>query len=90
MPVVVTYHTADGTAKAGADYTEASGHITIPVGQRSADIPVTTSTGLLSMGRTFSLVLDRAAAADLRLAATAQTAIAGPWMFWCRMLAGSL
>ena len=37
------YRTADGTATAGADYTEASGRLTIPAGETSASIMVSTA-----------------------------------------------
>ncbi|GAB3776363.1 hypothetical protein FB382_000044 [Nocardioides ginsengisegetis] len=38
--VTVTYGTADGTAKAGKDYTATSGEVTIPAGQKTATISV--------------------------------------------------
>ena len=38
--VTVQYATADGTAKAGEDYTAANGQVTIPAWQTSATIPV--------------------------------------------------
>jgi beta-glucanase (GH16 family) len=43
QPVSVSYTTADGTAKAGVDYTANSGTITIPAGQTEVyvDVPVT-------------------------------------------------
>src|SRR2546423_1637564 len=53
------YHTADGEAVAGTDYTAASGTIVIPAGSASATIPVTiapfTST---ASDKTFSMLLD--------------------------------
>lgn len=40
-PVTATYATADGTAKAGADYLPASGTVVIPAGQQTATLTVT-------------------------------------------------
>src|ERR1700744_2477954 len=38
--VTLSYATADGTAKAGTDYTAASGTVTIPAGQTETDVDV--------------------------------------------------
>ena len=40
QPVTVQYATVDGAAKAGSDYTAASGTLTIPIGQSSAPVVV--------------------------------------------------
>ena len=85
VPVVVNYHAADGTAKAGKDYTAVKGRITIPAGQQSVDIRVKTSTAYSSAGRTLSLVLDHSAAADLGAASSSTVkAVIGPFwaVFW--------
>jgi hypothetical protein len=41
LPVTVAYTTADGTAKAGSDYTSASGTVTFRPGETQKAIPVT-------------------------------------------------
>jgi ABC-type oligopeptide transport system substrate-binding subunit len=57
-PVTVDFATADGTAKAGSDYTATSGTLTIPAGQRSATIsvPVSGDKGV-EADETFTLAL---------------------------------
>ncbi|GAA0706628.1 hypothetical protein GCM10009105_04820 [Dokdonella soli] len=58
---VLNYHTLDGTALAGTDYSAASGTITVPAGAGSAMIPVTLSPQTGSgANRTFQLQLDSA------------------------------
>ncbi len=56
--VTVDFATADGTAKAGSDYTATSGTLTIPAGQRSAtvSVPVSGDRGVES-DETFGLNL---------------------------------
>jgi hypothetical protein len=58
VPVIVGYTTADGTAKAGIDYTAETGTVSIPAGATSTtiDIPVTGNL-LLQADRTFSVTL---------------------------------
>ncbi|HEY6941967.1 FG-GAP-like repeat-containing protein [Dokdonella sp.] len=58
---VLDYHTVDGTALAGTDYTATTGRITIPAGATTATIPVTLSAQAHSgPDYTFQLVLDSA------------------------------
>jgi hypothetical protein len=58
---VMSYHTVDGTALAGTDYTAASGTITVPAGSTAITIPVTlaTNTGGTT-NQTFQLSIDSA------------------------------
>ena len=58
---VLNYHTVDGTAFAGTDYTAASASISIPAGSSSAMIPVTLSanTGATANSQ-FQMMLDSA------------------------------
>ena len=56
--VTVSYATADGTAKAGTDYTAASGTVTIPVGQTETYVDVqVTGDSLRQPNQTFFLNL---------------------------------
>ena len=58
---VLDYHTVDGTALAGTDYTATTGSITIPAGATTATIPVTLSAQAHSgPDYTFQLLLDAA------------------------------
>jgi hypothetical protein len=58
---VLSYHTVDGTAMAGTDYTAAAGSITLPAGLTSASIPVTLAANTSnSADQTFQLLLDTA------------------------------
>ena len=58
---VLTYHTLDGSAVAGIDYTAATGSISLPAGATSILVPVTIAANP-SPGPdiTFQLVLDKA------------------------------
>ncbi len=57
-PVTVQYATADGTAKAGSDYTAASGTLTIPANQTTATITVKVNADTANEpDETFSVVL---------------------------------
>jgi hypothetical protein len=58
---VLSYHTVDGSAFAGIDYTAAATSIIVPAGSTSANIPVTIA-GRLGGGpdQTFQLLLDAA------------------------------
>jgi beta-glucanase (GH16 family) len=54
--VTVSYSTADGTAKAGTDYTAATGTVTIPVGQTETYVDVqVTGDSLRQPNQTFYL-----------------------------------
>ncbi|TAN52683.1 MAG: hypothetical protein EPN21_03345 [Methylococcaceae bacterium] len=57
-PVTVAYTTVDGTAKAGSDYTTASGTLTIPAGATSAtlSVPLMNDSGV-ETDETFGLQL---------------------------------
>ena len=58
---VLSYHTVDGTAMAGIDYTAAAGSITIPTGSTSVSIPVTIAANTSNAAdQTFQLLLDTA------------------------------
>src|SRR5690348_16832226 len=58
---VLNYHTIDGSAFAGIDYTAASGSIVIPVGASSAMIPVTLNANTGSAANSqFQMMADRA------------------------------
>ena len=58
---ILNYHTVDGTALAGTDYTAANGSIAIPAGVANATIPVTLSTNTgNSANLQFQLMLDSA------------------------------
>ena len=58
---VLSYHTVDGTAQAGIDYTAASGTITVPAGSTSATIPITLAANTGSAtNQTFQLSIDTA------------------------------
>jgi len=79
----LSYHTIDGTAKAGIDYTAASGQTIVPAGAASASIPVTlaVNTGNTA-SRTFQLGLDAATGIGPAPGFAAQqafTAGAGPY-----------
>jgi hypothetical protein len=59
---LLNYHTVDGTAKAGVDYTAAQGSILIPAGSTSATIPVVVTANTTNESSlTFALQLDSAA-----------------------------
>lgn len=64
--VTVAYATADGTARAGVDYTAESGTITIPAGQTEVyvDVPV-SGDSLRQPNQTFSFTLGSATNAAL-------------------------
>ncbi|MHB8742128.1 MAG: FG-GAP-like repeat-containing protein, partial [Sulfuricaulis sp.] len=74
---LLNYHTLDGTAHAGTDYTATTGAITIPAGAGSAMIPVTLSpqTGN-GASLTFQLQLDSATGIGPAPAFAAQTPFA--------------
>ena len=75
----LSYHTIDGTAKAGVDYTAASGTTIIPAGATSATVPVTlaVNTGNAA-SQMFQLSLDNATGIGPAPAfATQQTFTAG-------------
>lgn len=56
---ILHYHTADGTALAGVDYTAAVGDTTIPVGVTTTNIPVTIAANSgPGTSKTFQLVVD--------------------------------
>ena len=57
---MMNYHTLDGTALAGTDYTAASGSITLPAGAASATVPVTIASINGTTNRTFQRSLDTA------------------------------
>jgi hypothetical protein len=60
-PVVLNYHTIDGTALAGTDYTATAGTITLSANAADGTIPVTLSANSGSAGGvTFQLQLDSA------------------------------
>lgn len=59
--VQLAYHTVDGTAIAGTDYTAASGSITIPAGSTGISIPVGIAANA-GENRDFQLLLDSAMA----------------------------
>lgn len=61
VDAVLAYHTVDGTALAGTDYTAASGSILIPAGVSSATIPITIAASNKNLpNQTFQLLLDSA------------------------------
>ncbi|MDR3389013.1 MAG: FG-GAP-like repeat-containing protein [Rudaea sp.] len=58
---VLNYHTVDGTALAGVDYTAVSGTVVVPAGSTSASIPVNIGANPDGTSNlTFQLVLDNA------------------------------
>ncbi len=58
FPITIQYATADGTAKAGTNYTATTGVLTIPAGQTSGMITVPTIATLTQVGSlTFTLNL---------------------------------
>ncbi|HEX3447493.1 MAG TPA: FG-GAP-like repeat-containing protein [Isosphaeraceae bacterium] len=58
VPVTAGYTTADGTARAGTDYTAETGTVTIPAGATSATIAIPVLGNLLLQpDRTFSVTL---------------------------------
>jgi beta-glucanase (GH16 family) len=60
QPVSVNYATMDGTAKAGTDYTAATGTITIPAGQTETYVDVqVTGDSLRRANQTFYLQLSK-------------------------------
>jgi Calx-beta domain/Right handed beta helix region len=62
----VHYATGDGTAKAGTDYTAASGDLTFPAGQTNQTVTVGVIANLVVDGtRTFSVTLSGAVGADI-------------------------
>ena len=57
--VTVSYHTEDGSAHSGVDYTAESGTVVIPAGSSTATISIPiTGNQLLQMDRNFRVVLD--------------------------------
>jgi hypothetical protein len=57
--VTVSYHTEDGSAHSGVDYTAESGTVVIPAGSATATISIPiTGNQLLQMDRNFRVVLD--------------------------------
>src|SRR6185312_7779580 len=74
---VLNYHTLDGTALAGTDYTATTSNIVIPAGSATATIPVTLSpqTGN-GASLTFQLQLDSATGIGPAPAFAAQTPFA--------------
>ncbi len=62
---VVTYHTVDGTATAGADYAAKSGSLSIAAGRTSGTITVTVNGDLVDEGEeSLDLVIDSVTGAD--------------------------
>jgi len=60
-PTVLTYHTLNGSAFAGIDYTAAAGSISLPAGATSTFVPVTIAFNPYPVAdKTFQLVLDTA------------------------------
>ncbi len=58
---VLNYHTVDGSAFSGVDYTGTTGTITIPAGSTSSVIPITIAANTFSkVNQTFQLLLDSA------------------------------
>ena len=58
---VLNYHTVDGSAIAGVDYTGTTGRITIPAGSMSGVIPITIAANTYGkVDQTFQLLLDSA------------------------------
>lgn len=65
-PVTVSYHTADGTAQAGSDYTGASGTFTIAAGETEATIQVPLiGDDAVEADERFSVVLTGASGATI-------------------------
>lgn len=62
--VTVAYKTVDGTAKAGADYTAASGTATFQPGSKTATITIATQPGTAGT-KTFALALSNPSGATL-------------------------
>ncbi len=66
QPVTVTYATADGTAKAGSDYTAASGSLVFPPGQSSMTIQVSVLGDTTDEpNETFTVTLNNAQGAQI-------------------------
>jgi Cellulose binding domain/Bacterial Ig domain/Calx-beta domain/Glycosyl hydrolases family 18 len=73
-PVTVHYNTLDNTAKAGADYTAASGNVTFAPGQTSQTIPVSVLADSVADGNeTFLVVLSNPSGATLARAQASGT-----------------
>jgi fibro-slime domain-containing protein/uncharacterized repeat protein (TIGR01451 family) len=71
LEVKVDYSTADATAKAGADYTAASGTLVFPAGTTSLNVPVTVLNDSLDENdETFSVALSHPVNATTGLAGT--------------------
>jgi hypothetical protein len=71
-PVTVYYQTRDGTAKAGVNYTSASGSVVIPAGSTGTSIAVATKANDINgPDETFSLVLEGAGHGTAHASATA-------------------
>lgn len=65
-PTPVTYHTADGTATAGSDYTAKTGTVTIAAGATSAKIAVVVKGDTTAEGDdTFHVVVDGTGASGI-------------------------
>ena len=86
VPVTVHYATSDGSAKAGADYSAASGTLTFPPGETAQDItiPVVKQAGPAA-ARSFAVTLDspsNATVADgtaiVKIGASGAAAVATP------------
>jgi len=76
VPVSVSYATADGTAKAGADYTAKSGTVTFNPGDTRIDVPFAVIGDVLpERNETFAVVLSNPVNAALDIAADGQVKI---------------
>jgi hypothetical protein len=80
-PVDVQYHTHDGTAISGSDYTGGSGALHLAAGQGSAtlSIPITASSGMTTADKQFQLVIDGAigSGSPMQFSAPASASSAG-------------
>ncbi|HEU5012558.1 MAG TPA: PQQ-dependent sugar dehydrogenase [Roseiflexaceae bacterium] len=74
-PVTVTYTTHDGTAKAGVDYTAASGTLTFAPGQTSIVVSVPLIRNDNALDKTFTLVLSNPQQAALGTPSTVTVTI---------------
>jgi len=76
LPVTVNYASADGTAKAGTDYTATSGTVTIPAGTTAGSIVVQVlGTTADASGLTFNMVLSNSVNAPIASGTAACTII---------------
>ena len=81
-PVTVTYHTVDGTAVAGRDYTAATGTATIPAGARSTFVQVSVDPVAVSAAGTtkaMSLKLSNPSGATLGASSATGTIYPDPY-----------